>query len=66
MSCARCAGKEDTFKVSITPNIHEGLCMPCGSEWTEHALATALWRNPLGTWAPAFRRWCESWKKAAA
>jgi len=64
MSCARCGCGDDSFKVSLTNNYHDGLCQGCGSEWAEHSATTGLWRNRSGTWVPAFRRWCEARRTA--
>lgn len=66
MSCAACGAPEAPGKVSLTPNVHEAICIDCCDAWVAHANATRVTQNTNGAIITAFRRWCEARKKVAA
>lgn len=66
MSCARCKVQDNQCRVSLTPNVHEGLCIDCCDAWIGHANATLVNRNNGAAVLGAFRRWCEAGKEKAA
>lgn len=64
MRCATC-GREATGLVSVTSNVHEGICVHCAEAWESHARAY-VFTTRTGAVLAAFRHWQSGRKRGAA
>lgn len=64
MRCATC-GREATGLVSMTSNVHEGICASDAKAWETHARAHVSTTRP-GAVLAEFRRWQMGRERRAA